>query len=1010
MNVILLDQKEHLIKILNNNQFKIEETISKDNADKITVEYYSTSTEEEKDFFKIGNKIFIYTETEGNKKKGKLYVINTKIQVDYFANHTIKFNAEEVLIELANARNILRTEIKDETGKKVSNLNLTTKSKIRHYFNQIFSDYYALPESDDLIELPAHHTIIPLQASQNRLKLLREIEKQTKNTFRTNYYLIDTNVIHREVHFIRKENVGTERKVLLDFNYNLDDIEYVKDESKVFTGAAPSIDSEELTISEENLLLNSWNDLTVKKGQNMPVNFEKINNEPYPTSNESDATATNFWRRTPKDPTYSLHPAPLKHGGVIDPADVADSLNSKTFAKNNKGKIFKPKQTAIYTYVNKNGTKNATVDVEEDDVSQPDTYFVGVGKGFLPVNIKEMHFIQSVDKTTARFSKQKNHTYITNNNNKLIDYQTIRARPDLDTIPRGVDPETEEDEMGVVLLSEEEEEEGEGEPEEDTYYSYHTPKIMDVNTKGLTAIEIYDELSRELEKHLIAEEKIEAKAENVNSQMDKIFKKNIQLYDKFFVKLPDGNIKKTYVSGIKKAINENNQNYISLEPVELITHSEKRDAHFDIPNISGYLNSQTTFKGYLYEYVEVEEGDYIKIQKVPIANRIVNVKIISPEVVTSTSTTERIHKKKKKKPKKKRRRRRGRKAKPKFWKFGLDPDKKYVFSIAKSRLGKTKGKWIKLLAKNKCPSCEKEKLAFYYQKSKKVKNPYNKKTVTLPDSPRHGLIYCHSCKKSWSIDTFNDFLYKKTSNRNAAKSLKNNSLKIKESDLLKTTTVEKTHKAVEKYRNLQTNSKGYFSMKHKLTKYKRSYTVEFKFLGDATYNEATYETSFYVKKNKPKAKAKGRRGKAYTVPHKKGVWYSTAVTKTIQNKALSIVKGKKGLSAAKALANWVHNNIKYKRYNNFKWSPSKVLSEGLGNCCGKTELFLQMCEAVGVMEDHDCYFYHVPGHVYAKIDNTLVDVTCKKNPWGHYIKRYGKTPVKKKGVTKYPSLPFERSY
>lgn len=97
--------------------------------------------------------------------------------------------------------------------------------------------------------------------------------------------------------------------------------------------------------------------------------------------------------------------------------------------------------------------------------------------------------------------------------------------------------------------------------------------------------------------------------------------------------------------------------------------------------------------------MEVEDGDYIKIQKVPISNRIVNVKITSPEVVTSTSTTERIHKEKKKKPKKKRRRRRGRKKEPKFWKFGLDPDKKYVFAIAKSRLGKTKGKWIKLLAK-----------------------------------------------------------------------------------------------------------------------------------------------------------------------------------------------------------------------------------------------------------------------------------------------------------------------
>lgn len=988
INIIILNQQENFIKALDSTQFKIEEVLSKNDVDKINVEYYSTNLESEEDFFTIGNKIFIYSGKEGDKKVGKLYVINTKVKVDYFADHTLKFTAEEVLIELANARNILRTEIKNAAGEQRFNLYLTSKSNIRYYLNLIFGDYYAPPASDDFIELPADHAIIPLKASQNRLKLLREIEKQTKNLFKTNYYLIENNVIHREFHFIRKENIGKDHIPLLDFNYNLEDIEYTKDESEVFTGAAPSIDFDnsgdsQLKKSEENLLLDSWLTLDIKKGQEYPVIFEDIKKELYPASDEATIEHNViFWRRTPKDPSYSLWRYPLEYYGYsLNPENP--HLNDPDYAKDRVGQIVKPAKIGIYTYINKNGTRNQTIEVTQDDVGTLDTYFIGVGKGFLPVNIKDMHFTRSVDKTIAKFNKQKNHTYIVDPNERLIDYSTIRARPDLTTVPRGVDPELEEDEMSIVHLSEEEE--GEGEAEEDVYYTYHTPKILDVNTKGLTPIEIYDELCRELEKHLVVEEKIEAKAVNVNTQMNKLFKKNIKLYDKFYVKLPDNTVKKTYVANIKKQFNDNFQHEVTFEPIELITHSTKKEAHFDIPNISAYLNTQSTFKGYLYEYVEVEDGDYTKIQKVPIANRVINVSITSPEVVTSTSTTERIHKKKKKKPKKKGRRR-GRKKKPKFWKNGLDPDKKYLFVIAKSKLGKTKGKWLQALAKNRCPSCDKENLKL----------------------TKKGNIYCKSCKKLWTIDTFSEFLYKKRSTRNSARLLLANKLKIKESDLLKTDVVEKTHKQVEKYRNVKTNSKGYFSMKHKMTNWKREYSVTFTFLGDDVYNETSYTTKFKVNKNKPKPKR--TYGKIYTVPHKKGVNYSRVVTKTIQNKALAIAKGKKGLTAAKALAKWVSKNIKYYNYRNFKYYPGTVLKNERGNCCGKTELFLQMCEAVGVMENHDCYFYHVPGHVYAKIDNTLVDVCCKKNPWGHYVKGYGKTPVKKRGVTKYPYLPFERSY
>ena len=137
------------------------------------------------------------------------------------------------------------------------------------------------------------------------------------------------------------------------------------------------------------------------------------------------------------------------------------------------------------------------------------------------------------------------------------------------------------------------------------------------------------------------------------------------------------------------------------------------------------------------------------------------------------------------------------------------------------------------------------------------------------------------------------------------------------------------------------------------------------------------------------------------------------ISKEIVKLAKSIVGNSKDLEAAKKLAKWVGKNIEHETREGFYQNASETLKRKYGNCCSQTELFLQMCEAIGITKNHKVYFVHVGTiqfkyrHFFAIIDNICVDVDARPTyPWGHA--RIGNRTVY--SLVPYPLLPLQAQY
>lgn len=140
--------------------------------------------------------------------------------------------------------------------------------------------------------------------------------------------------------------------------------------------------------------------------------------------------------------------------------------------------------------------------------------------------------------------------------------------------------------------------------------------------------------------------------------------------------------------------------------------------------------------------------------------------------------------------------------------------------------------------------------------------------------------------------------------------------------------------------------------------------------------------------------------------------YGRAISKTVSDLAKSIVGKSTDLEAAKKLALWVDKNIKHETAAGFYQSPDVTLERRLGNCCCHSELFLQMCYAIGLYKTHKLSFVHVGTmifghrHFFTLIDNLVVDTDWSGSAWGHAS--FGNRPVY--SIVEYPNLPLQRAY
>ena len=134
---------------------------------------------------------------------------------------------------------------------------------------------------------------------------------------------------------------------------------------------------------------------------------------------------------------------------------------------------------------------------------------------------------------------------------------------------------------------------------------------------------------------------------------------------------------------------------------------------------------------------------------------------------------------------------------------------------------------------------------------------------------------------------------------------------------------------------------------------------------------------------------------------------------TIKALAKKITKSLKSKYAkAKAIFNWVRDNIGYSFYYNTKYGAKKTIKKGTGNCVDTSHLLVALLRAAGIPARYvhvkakfpdDEYYGHVFVQAYVKGKWYNADASSIMNSFG-VIRKWDKGTAIIKGV--YASLPF----
>lgn len=139
-----------------------------------------------------------------------------------------------------------------------------------------------------------------------------------------------------------------------------------------------------------------------------------------------------------------------------------------------------------------------------------------------------------------------------------------------------------------------------------------------------------------------------------------------------------------------------------------------------------------------------------------------------------------------------------------------------------------------------------------------------------------------------------------------------------------------------------------------------------------------------------------------------------SISPYVKKVALNIVGKRTDYQAAKAIATWM-KNINYGDYCDFHKNATGVIRSRRGNCCDQTRAMLQLMDAAGVGEFYTMKYVYVccsgggVGHVFARLihkkDGASVYVDPCKNAlaWGHHVTGWGRPPGRQ---TNYPNRPF----
>lgn len=230
LNITVLDNEENFIQFLDPELCEIVETIEKDGLRTIDFTYMFQDMVEDKKMFKIGNKIWIYGDSN---LTDCLYVINTSVTQDIYQENSFHCECEEVLVELNYAPLFTQNELTSQNGFTFStNSNNQEYSVVVnwHALQYWFGEYFNIGVVQKC--LSDYNAKVGISGTINLMTLLRYIEEETGNVFVTRYEKdCLNNTIHRYLDFLNPINVSKPWVLNLEYDFlDIDNTNYIFDE------------------------------------------------------------------------------------------------------------------------------------------------------------------------------------------------------------------------------------------------------------------------------------------------------------------------------------------------------------------------------------------------------------------------------------------------------------------------------------------------------------------------------------------------------------------------------------------------------------------------------------------------------------------------------------------------------------------------------------------------------------------------------------------------------------
>ena len=1058
--VVVLNNDEDFIKFLDPDLFDITVDEEIGSLRTINVSYYIQELEASKELFRMGNKIWIQGYRGINDG---LFVINTPVTQDLFSENKFSFDAEDVLVELNYAPFFTQTDLKASNGFNITTTNGEQSVKINwNALNFWFGDYFNIGIVQDCLSNYAQK--VTLSGTMSLMSLLRYIEEQTGNYFVTRYEKdVLNNTIHRYLDFLNPVSINKNWELNLEYDFQFeenysgvfddnddpttDDDEDVEDEDDIvtFDENAPVVninpenilfritkDNEVLTSNTGDLL--QWAAADIGFSEDTPYSVItlkhynnrlsiKINEMIFSTMEESSTGIGNKGYISVADdsdadyydnvtlPNHSVfemydyihNQVVFQHTIYPILGDVHDDVLDLAYnVENIKLELDETDTFNAITPVLSLGDNSSTglsrtelnkvindwinLEVEQGDIipmivqkvtltkAQKDALgTMSVSSNYYARPLKPQDNIDSSTPANstyeyfrataywqAPFSKRAGELHVQSEKETGAEYTQIRGRPDT----------------------------------RDSRATFAKSKMGSVETSDENKYAIYNAVAMKLKDKLYPEFDIDVDVANLKGGLFNDY----NIHDKVYIKLPGGNeLITAKVDKTSKNLVDMGSNTVGLsnysvnqKTIPTTTIINSTNASFKYPNkqdlsatlvdaddnpIPGKLltftlykveNNSATLTGTVYTKktnsagvakisMKYDPGDYeIAITFGGDEEYLESAFTVEVNVggVKETSTQTNTQKTSTKSKTVAKTSKKKYKTVKTYWsKCGKSPDKKHKEVIAIAQ-----------------PSAGDANRYHYHQLYKTVfknKCPYCGKVGTLTfDYHKKGCVGKNIPENEITCDPKKGGC---------------------DCDFCGVTGLEKDYNP---HRRLTTIKKPVKSSKSELAKLIKGKLV--------------YGTKKVKVKSKKKTSKKTRTVKV------------SGISKSVKNKALSIVGDSKGISAAKKIAKWCGTHIKYDYYTSFSRSPAGVLKKGKGNCCDQTRLMLTMMDAAGCTEFIDMSYVYVccgpknVGHIFSKLKTKesgkwrYVD-PCKKDPWGHHVTGWGRPPGRQ---TSYPSRPF----